>query len=249
MVRRRVAAVCVGLVTLGAIVGCDGMPGKPLEQERWVPPIQAVDFVTLYTQHCSGCHGRDGRLGAARPLNDPLYLTLVSEKRLREVIAQGGPGTSMPAFAQQAGGSLTDKQIEILVEEMRARWGRPEEFTNVVLPPYSVQEATATGSGPGDPQRGAVTYTTYCTQCHGTDGSGSPKGGSLTDPAYLALVSDQALRTAVIVGRADLGKPDWRVNLPGRPMSTQEISDVVAWLASHREAGLVAQRESGKERR
>jgi hypothetical protein len=60
------------------------------------------------------------------------------------------------------------------------------------------------------------------------------------DAAYLALTSDQALRTAVIVGRSDLGMPDWRANIPGRPMTAQEISDVVAWLASHRQAGSIA---------
>ena len=97
------------------------------------------------------------------------------------------------------------------------------------------------GSGPGDPQRGAVAYRSYCAQCHGADGGGGAKGGSVIDPAYLALVSEQALRTVVIVGRADLGKPDWRANIAGRPMSPQEISDVVAWLVSQREAGLVSQ--------
>jgi cytochrome c oxidase cbb3-type subunit III len=42
------------------------------------------------------------------------------------------------------------------------------------------------------------------------------------------------LRTLVIVGRPDLGAPDWRNNVPGKPMSSQEISDVVAWLAAQR---------------
>ena len=63
----------------------------------------------------------------------------------------------------------------------------------------------------------------------------------MIDPAYLALVSDQALRTAVIVGRSDLGMPDWRANISGRAMTAQEISDVVAWLASHRQAGVQSQ--------
>ena len=62
-------------------------------------------------------HGADGRLGAARPLNDPLYLALASTATLRTMIAQGVPGTSAPAFAQQAGGPLTDKQIDALVRE------------------------------------------------------------------------------------------------------------------------------------
>jgi hypothetical protein len=63
----------------------------------------------------------------------------------------------------------------------------------------------------------------------------------------VALVSDQALRTTVIVGRSDLGMPDWRANIPVRPMSPQEISDVVAWLASHRPAGQLAQGKQSKE--
>ena len=238
-----VVATCACLIALGVIGGCDRLPGKPAVAERWTPATAVTDFSPLYTQNCSGCHGADGRLGAARPLNDPLYLALVGEDTLRSVIAQGAPGTSMPAFAQKAGGSLTDHQIDILVKEMRGRWGHPEEFKNVVFPPHSVQEATAMGSGPGDARRGAVTYTTYCAQCHdGADGGGA-KGGSVTDPDYLALVSDQALRTAVIAGRPDLGKPDWRTNLPGRPMSSQDISDVVAWLVSLRETGLATQRK------
>jgi hypothetical protein len=48
------------------------------------------------------------------------------------------------------------------------------------------------------------------------------------------LISDQGLRTIVITGRPDFGAPDWRGNVPGRPMTDQEISDVVAWLSSQR---------------
>ena len=229
--------------------GCDQLPGKPTPEERWKAATEVTDFSQLYALNCSGCHGADGRLGAARPLNDPLYLALVSAATLRAMIAQGVPGTSAPALAQQAGGPLTDKQIDILVEGMRSRWGKAENFNNVALPPYTLQDASAKGSAPGDSQRGAVAYQTYCAQCHGKDGSGGPKGGSVTNAAYLALVSDQALRTAVIVGRSDLGMPDWRANIPGRPMSPQEISDVVAWLASHRQTGLLAQGKPNKERK
>jgi len=54
------------------------------------------------------------------------------------------------------------------------------------------------------------------------------------DGSYLALVSDQQLRTIVIAGRPELGAPDWRADVEGSPMSAQEISDVVAWLSSQR---------------
>ncbi len=219
---------------------CDHLPGKPTPEERWKPATEIMDFSLLYAQNCSGCHGADGRLGAARPLNDPLYLALVSDATLHAMIAQGVPGTSAPALAQQAGGPLTDKQIDILVEGMRSRWGAAEKFKNVAFPPYSLQDAIGRGFGSGHPQSGAVAYQTYCAQCHGKDGRGGPKGGSVVDPAYLRLVSDQALRTTVIVGRPDLGMPDWRANIPIRPMSPQEISDVVAWLAAQRPAASIA---------
>jgi cytochrome c oxidase cbb3-type subunit 3 len=43
------------------------------------------------------------------------------------------------------------------------------------------------------------------------------------------------LRTAVIAGRTDLGMPDWREDIPGQPLTPQQISDVVAWLTSQRQ--------------
>jgi cytochrome c oxidase cbb3-type subunit 3 len=38
----------------------------------------------------------------------------------------------------------------------------------------------------------------------------------------------------VIAGRPDIGQPDWRSDLPGHPMSDQEVTDVVGWLSSQR---------------
>jgi mono/diheme cytochrome c family protein len=77
-------------------------------------------------------------------------------------------------------------------------------------------------------------YGTYCSSCHGQNGRGGTKASSIVDGSYLALVSDQQLRTIVIVGRPSLGAPDYRSNVPGHPMSAQDISDVVAWLAAQR---------------
>jgi len=232
--KRCEVAALVTLAALGLATACGRPPGKPREEERWMAPALVTDFNQLYTQNCAGCHGADGRLGSARPLNDPLYLALAGADALRQVTAKGVPGTAMPAFAEHTGGSLTDKQINALVEGMRSRWGRPNDFKPVVLPPYSLQDAITSGSGPGDPQRGTEVFKANCAQCHGADGRGGTKGGSVVDPNFLALASDQSLRTTTIAGRPDLGKPDWRANVPGHPMSPQDISDVVAWLAAQR---------------
>jgi len=233
------------------------LPGQPSEAERWRAPNEITDFNQLYTQNCAGCHGVDGRLGAARSLNDPLYLAFVTDDALRDAVSKGRPGTNMPAFSQRTGGHLTDQQIELLVTGMRSRWSRPDEFKGVELPRYSVDETATTrspattgtnnvsagASQTGDAPRGTTTFKTYCASCHGTNGDGG-SAGSIVDPNFLNLVSDQGLRTTVVVGRADLGKPDWRGNVPGHPMSAQEIADVVAWLAAQRQKSSVAANKS-----
>jgi cytochrome c oxidase cbb3-type subunit III len=217
-----------GIISLFLLMGCNArLPGKPTEADRWRAPADVSDFNELYTQNCTGCHGSAGRLGAARPLNDPLYLSFIPDDALKQVISQGRPGTNMPAFSQQAGGALTDRQIELLVSGMRAAWSKPNDFSGVEVPTYST-------SGSADAASGAHAYQTYCASCHGPNGAGG-SAGSIVDPNFLNQVSDQGLRTTVVVGRSDLGKPDWRSNLPGHPMSPQEIDAVVAWLAAQRQ--------------
>ncbi len=216
-------AIVAAVALLGA---CDRLPGRPLEADRPLRPREVRDFARLWGDNCAGCHGADGTLGPAAPLANPVYLAWVDDATLTRVTAEGVPGTAMPAFARRAGGSLTDEQIAILVRDMRARWTRPVAGA---LPPYA--------GSPGDVTRGAALYTLRCATCHDDDRDGSPHGGSVVDPAYLALVSDQALRTAVVAGRPDLGMPDWRGPLEREPLAPQEVSDLVAWVVSHRGGG------------
>jgi mono/diheme cytochrome c family protein len=189
-------------------------------------PEDVKDFAVLYQRNCAGCHGSGGRLGVAQPLNDPTYLAIVPDARLHEVIARGVPGTPMPAFARAAGGDLTAEQVRILVEGLKQAWGRSER--EGTLPRYIADDLTA------DPARGREVFRSTCARCHGEDGSGGRGAGSVVDEAFLALTSDQALRTAVIAGRPDLGTPGWKDYVAGAPMTDQQISDVVAWLTSHR---------------
>jgi cytochrome c oxidase cbb3-type subunit 3/ubiquinol-cytochrome c reductase cytochrome c subunit len=65
--------------------------------------------------------------------------------------------------------------------------------------------------------------------------SGAGKVGSIVDGSYLALISDQGLRSITIAGRPDEGMPDWRTD-GTQPMTDQQITDVVAWLVSKRKA-------------
>ncbi len=222
----RLRYLCASAVLSLLLSSCSSPAGQPQRDSEPIVPSQVVDFRTLYGQNCAGCHGVDGKGGAAIALANPVYLAIADDSVIRRTASKGVPGTPMPAFAQSAGGMLTDKQIDVIVEGIRA-WARPEALGEQTPPSYAAQVA-------GDPQRGSDAYRTYCSSCHGADGHGSSKGSSIVDGSYLALVSDQQLRTIVIAGRPELRAPDWRGNVQDRPMSTQEITDVVAWLSRQR---------------
>jgi cytochrome c oxidase cbb3-type subunit III len=191
-----------------------------------IRPTKIMDFNVLYNKNCAGCHGLEGKGGAAIGLADPVLLAIADDATIMRIASNGVPGTSMPAFAQHSGGFLTDDQINVIVKGIRA-WAKPDAPHDA--PPYVAQN-------PGDPKRGAAAFGVYCASCHGADGRGG-KAGSIVNPAYLTLVSDQGLRTTIIAGRPDMGAPDWRGNVPGKPMSPEEVSDVVAWLAAQRPQG------------
>jgi mono/diheme cytochrome c family protein len=223
-VNRSFSFLALGTILLAA---CGRPHGQPDRSAEVLAPNEVVDFPTLYSENCAACHGENGRGGAAIALADPVYLALADDRSVRKVIAAGVRGTSMPAFAVSAGGLLTAKQIDVITQQIRARWSKPGILEGTNPPEYAAKSA-------GYPEHGQTAYRAYCESCHGPDGRGGPKGSAITNDSFLALVSDQGLRTIVIAGRPELGAPDWRGNIRGKPMSDQEVTDVVAWLASHR---------------
>jgi len=220
--------------------GCSHAPGAPPPHAAVGRPDQELDFAALYASNCAGCHGPDGRGGAALPLHNPAYLAVAGAANLRSAISRGLPSTLMPPFARSAGGMLTDQQVDALVAGMLRQWSEADEFAGVALPPYAA-------AAPGNPEQGRSAYEAACARCHGTDGGGAhpapgepePPASSpypILDPSYLALVSDQSLRSIVIAGHPGDRAPDWRSYVAGRALAPQEITDIVAWLGSHRAA-------------
>jgi cytochrome c oxidase cbb3-type subunit III len=223
------------LVTLSLLVGGCDLPGRPNPADRPVPQDQITQFDPLYAMHCSGCHGADGNLGPAPPLNDPLFLAIVPEAELVRVITEGRAVTPtqkslMPAFRLGKGAPmapaqdkvwaelkaenhidpkqqnpLTTTQVQVLAEGIKKRWG-PAKPAAGPVPPY-----LAPTKGGGDTKEGRRVFADACAGCHGSQGQGSKDGerpiGAINNKAFLALTSDQALRRYVITGRPDLGMP------------------------------------------
>jgi mono/diheme cytochrome c family protein len=202
-----------------------------------------MTFQVLFGSHCSGCHGKEGQLGPAPPLNDKLFLALIPEAVLQGVITSGRQGTLMPAFGVAKGGSLTPEQIKVLVDGIKTSWG-PEGPAPQDAPPYRAMNA-----GAASKERGLEVFVRACATCHGDRGqgghyAGQPEGrsvGAISDPDFLALLSNQALRRLVITGRPDLNMPDY-AHPDGRPkgwkpLTSQEVTDLVALLGAWRQGG------------
>jgi mono/diheme cytochrome c family protein len=226
------------LVSAGcmASIGCSHIPGRPGPGPEVVRPEEVLAFPVLYQQNCAACHGDHGKSGAAIPLANPVYLAVVGEDHLRDTIAKGVPGRLMPPFAKSSGGMLTDQQVTLLAQGILREWSRPSVLASQTPPAY---QSTLTGST----GRGQQAFSAFCARCHGAAGEGhtsdakdkASKLGSIVDPSYLALISDQNLRSITISGRPDEGMPDWRSD-GTQPLTDQQITDIITWLASKRTA-------------
>ena len=234
-------ALAIALTGLAACHQAHGRPGPGTETRR---PDEITDFHALYRQNCAGCHGRTGKDGAAIALANPVYIAWAGEEVVRGAIQNGTASKLMPPFSKSAGGTLSDAQVDALVHGILAEWGKPNLLRSANPPAY---KATLTGNA----ERGFAAYGVYCARCHGATGQGGPGDGkeapgktgsgkngwlgSIVDPSYLALISDQDLRSVIIAGWPDGVMPDWKSDA-AEPMTDQQVTDVVAWLASKRVA-------------
>ena len=231
-----------------ALAGCDiydELPGRPPPNPA---PVAAADtpdgFHRIWNDRCAGCHGADGVLGAGRPMNDPAYLAAVPKAEMIRVIKDGVPGTRMPAFGGSAVDPIPPDDLAGFVDGMMAVWGPgPGGLKN----PASAGIAWKHETKGGDVDRGATLFDANCRSCHPS--SLPPEGtltdplvvGSVEDPFYLRLVSDQHLRSSIVFGRADLGMPGAAGPFrgpDGKAVDTAldggEVTDLVAFLASLR---------------
>ena len=203
---------------------CEWMPGRPRKADEVVAPTAVMDFSKLFTQNCVGCHGAGGNISGSFALDDPTYLAIVPEEKLRAVITGGVPGSLMPPFSIAHGGMLTDDQITVLVQGISA-WKTPAANSSA-LPPYSAP--------PGQAAAGAQVYETYLASLRKMAGDAMIADGVLANRAFLGLTSDQYLRTLILIGRPELGIPNFERAIPGQPLSNEQIADMVAWLISQR---------------
>jgi mono/diheme cytochrome c family protein len=214
--------------------------GKPSQEE--VDPEKSMNFATLFSENCRGCHGDNGQHGPGRILNDPLYVTWVPREEIKKVLTYGRPGTAMPAWAQSQGGALSDKQIDVLVSGIKDGWAKPVDLRGTTLPSYHANVNA------GDATRGKKLFVRACYACHGQGAA----VGVITNATYLQLSSNQNLRTSIVIGRPDIKvrgvmMPNYMTLNAGHALSDQDVSDLVTYIASFRPAQPVMEGSHNRE--
>ncbi len=100
-----------------------GVPLTPVGAAALIPtaaPRQsgqgnAQDGMALFKANCTSCHGQNAEGGVGPALKGNKFVQTAGDDKIFQTIANGRPGTAMPAWSQAKGGKLSDAQIDNLV--------------------------------------------------------------------------------------------------------------------------------------
>jgi mono/diheme cytochrome c family protein len=158
----------------------------------------------LYMIHCSVCHGVQGEGVDGPSLRNSQFVQTASDQAVGETIANGRPGTEMPAWLRENGGPLDNDEVAYVVSYIHTLQGL--EALPTATPMNEEGEEEEAGPSPptggptpeparpslpgdtgraveltGDPGEGEASFGVHCATCHGPEGRtevGLPNPGS-----------------------------------------------------------------------
>jgi len=177
----------------------------------------------LYVAYCAGCHGIDGqgRVGASLEAFPGIRVNAA----LASTIANGVPGSVMPAWAESNGGPLSDQDIDDIAAYIQGAFDGTEPIRPA--PTYQPPQIPPMRDVEGDPTAGAIVYHENCAACHGEQGQGV-FGYTLAKP-WPANDPQAYIRSVVNAGIDGTQMPAWGVP-NGGPLNDQQIADVSAYV-------------------
>ena len=163
----------------------------PLEEDIPAAEFKAEEKALALGQACSNCHGSPGELGKepddnvagggvanpafkdpvtneviayqAPPLNN--VFTRWDEEVVRFTIERGRPGTPMPAWGVQYGGSMTQMMVDDVILWLKSLPGNNE-------PPAELSEGCQKPTAANEISCGQEIFQARCAVCHGPEGQG-----------------------------------------------------------------------------
>jgi mono/diheme cytochrome c family protein len=185
---------------------------------------------TLYDANCVTCHGPDGQGDLAPSLATQEFLTLVDDGFLYDTIAEGRPGTGMPAWRH-----LSSEDVASLIAYIRTWQAEPSR----ILADTRVD---------GDWDTGRFLYAGACASCHGEDAEGGV-GPQLNNPVFLRGASDAMLGEWISHGKTGTPMRGFVKGSQGTvEFSPRQVDDLVAFVRSleRRPRVSIAKRPSGR---
>lgn len=162
----------------------------PLEEDIPAAEFKAEEKALALGQACSNCHGPPGQLHEEPdesvasggfgnpPFRDPITDEVVAyvapplnnvftrwdEEVVRFTIERGRPGTDMPAWGVEYGGSMTEMMVDDVITWLQSLPGNQQ-------PPEGVSDGCQKPD-PNDIQCGQEIFEARCAVCHGPEGQG-----------------------------------------------------------------------------
>lgn len=201
-------------------------PDKLEEKVRKLHP-RPFTGQQVYQQYCFACHG-DGSYGRWDktfkrfiPGIRSVSLQATADRAYLEAqIANGRPGTQMPAWGRQAGGLLPEEVNAVL---------------DYIQPPESRRSANVVSRAAavpprGDASRGEALYTAYCSGCHGLAGHGGI-APEIANPVFQKTATDEFIVTTIRNGRRNTAMASFQPQIPGAAgFSDSQLGDLLAFI-------------------
>lgn len=163
----------------------------PLQEDIPASEFKAEEKALALGQSCSNCHGTAGKLHtepdenvaaggfADPPFRDPITNEVVQytapplnnvftrwdEEVVRFTIERGRPGTPMPAWGVEYGGSMTEMMVDDVINWLKSLPGNQN-------PPEGISDGCREPTGATAISCGQEIFEARCAVCHGPEGQG-----------------------------------------------------------------------------
>jgi putative heme-binding domain-containing protein len=164
---------CFTALVVVALAAAYKLPAQDLDAQNRAARMPGQ---RVFDSNCAGCHGLDGRGGdKGIDIVDNMAGHNLTDTKLRNIIAKGIAGTSMPAFPE-----LNQQQARNIIGYLR-----------------SLQGSAEARDLPGDAVRGKAIFfgSAGCSNCHTLAGNGGFLGPDLS--SYGTNSSVPAIREAI----------------------------------------------------
>ena len=158
----------------------------PLEEDVSAAEFKEEEKAIALGQSCANCHGGDGSGGLANPAyRDPFTGKTVAYRApplnnvftrwdvevVRFTIERGRPGTPMPAWGVEYGGSMTSQMIDDVIAWLQTLPGNQG-------PPEPISDECQEPGGDALMTCGQEIFEARCAVCHGPQGQGKESNGT-----------------------------------------------------------------------